>query len=61
MKTKKAKETKKKCVIERELKFKYYENYNKANQIYNMIKHFLKNEIDTDSLKKEYEEFILKQ
>ena len=48
-------------MIERELKFEYYENYNKANQIYNMIKHFLKNEIDTDSLKKEYEEFILKQ
>ena len=48
-------------MIERELKFKYYENYNKANQIYNMIKYFLKNEIDTDSLKKEYEEFMKKQ
>ena len=58
---KKSKRNKKKCVIERELKFKYYENYNKANQIYNMIKHFLKNETDTDSLKKEYEKFIKKQ
>ena len=48
----------KKCVIERESKFKNYENFNKPNHFDNIIKYLEKNEINTDSLKKGYEEFI---
>ena len=47
---KKAKETKrakgtKKCVIKRELKFKIYEDYNKATQVDNIIKYLEKMEL----------------
>ena len=51
----------KKCVITRELEFKNYENCNKATQLDNIIKYLEKTEVNTDVLKKNYEEFIKKQ
>ena len=51
LKKKRAKGTKK-CVIKRELKFKNYEDCNKANQPNNIVKHLEKNGVNT------YEEFI---
>ena len=48
----------KKCLIERELKFKNYKNCYRANQLDNTIKYLGKNEINKDSLKKQSEEFI---
>ena len=56
---KKAKETKKKCVIKRKLNLKNYRNCLKATQLENKINHLeKKNEIDMDSLKKDHKEFI---
>ena len=45
-------------MTERELKFKNYEDYTKANQIDNIIKWLEKNGVNTDFLKENYEEFI---
>ena len=45
-------------MTKRELKFKNYEDYTKANQIDNIIKWLEKNGVNTDFLKENYEEFI---
>ena len=60
---KKAKETKeakgtKKCVIKRDLRFKTYEDCNKATQVDNIIKYIEKNVVNTDVLKENYKELI---
>ena len=57
LKKKRAKGTKK-CVIKRELKFKNYEDCNKANQLNNTVKYLEKNGVNTYVLKENYEEFI---
>ena len=57
LKKKRAKGTKK-CVIKRELKFKNYEDCNKANQLNNIVKYLEKNGVNTYVLKENYEEFI---
>ena len=57
LKKKRAKGTKK-CVTKRELKFKNYEDCNKANQLNNIVKYLEKNGVNTYVLKENYEEFI---
>ena len=57
LKKKRVKGTKK-CVIKRELKFKHYEDCNKANQLNNTVKCLEKNGVNTYVLKENYEEFI---
>ena len=54
---KKAKGTKK-FVIKRELRFKNYEDCNEATWVDNIIKYLGKNGVNTDVLKKNFEEFI---
>ena len=54
---KKAKGTKT-CVTKRKLKFKNYEDCNEATLLDNIIKYSEKNGVNTDTLKKDHEEFI---
>ena len=54
---KKAKGTKT-CVIQRKLKFEDYKNSLEATQLDSKIKYLEKNKINTDSFKKNHEEFI---
>ena len=54
---KKAKGTKT-CVIKRKLKSKNYEDCNEATLLDNIIKYSEKNGVNTDTLKKDHEEFI---
>ena len=55
---KKAKGTKKKCVIKRKLKFENYKNCLEATQLDNKIKYLEKNKINTDNLKKDHKKII---
>ena len=57
MKTKKQK-AKKKCVIKRKIKFRYYKNCWEENQNDTKINHLQEKEINIYSLKKDYKEFI---
>ena len=54
---KKAEDTKK-CVIKGKLKFEGYKNCLEANQLENEINHPEKNDIDLDSFKNYYKEFM---
>ena len=54
---KKAKRTKK-CVVKRNLKFRYYKKCLKASQIENKIKYLEKKKIDVYCLKEDKKEFI---
>ena len=48
----------KRCAIKRKLKFEDYKNCLQATQLENKIKHVKKNEIDVNSFKKDYKDFI---
>ena len=48
----------KRCAIKRKLKFEDYKNCLQATQLENKIKHVKKNEIDINSFKKDYKDFI---
>ena len=55
---KKREKISKSCVIKRKLKLKDYKNCLEGTQVENKLNHIEKNEIQVDSLKKDYKEFM---
>ena len=55
---KKREKISKSCVIKRKLKLKDYKNCLERTQVENKLNHIEKNEIQVDSLKKDYKEFM---
>ena len=49
------------CLKKKKSKLKNYKDCTKANQLDNIIKYLEKSAVNTDVLKKNYEEFIKKQ